>query len=91
MSNVNVYLNKTEVVDVCTRLKCTDGDLPKVTKAILTGATTSKHFRDLGTKQVEQEPVDKEAIIDEYLLNTDIGVMSLRKSGLLTKPKFTPN
>jgi hypothetical protein len=86
MSNVSIYINHKETVDLCTKYNCLDSELNKVLKATLLDNRTSRFFRELGSKSVD---CDKDTIIDEYLANTDIGIISLRRSDITTKPVFT--
>ncbi len=83
--NVNVYLNHKEVVDVCTKFKCNDGELAKVVKATILGHHTSKFFRNLGVTK-EAKPIDEKAIINEYLANTEMGQIAIMKADAISQP-----
>jgi len=86
--NVNVYLNNKEVIDVCTRFNCVDGDLAKVFKATILDSYTSKYFRSLGVSK-EAEEVDEKAIIDKYLRTTEIGVITIMRADAISQPILT--
>lgn len=87
MSNISFWANYEETVSLCTKLKCKDEDIPKVLKASLMDKTSSKHFRELGTKTIESKPFD----INVWLSTHSLSQLVDMKSKADSKPVFTPN
>ena len=90
MSNINIYLNNQQLIDLGTKLNCKYDELPKVIKSSLIEETNSKWYRNwFKDEKVEIVEIDKESIIDEYLRNNEYGVVMQRRSDIMSKPVFT--
>ena len=100
MPNAQFHLNKQEIIDVSTKLNCTNNKIGSVLKASLLDRKNSPDYRNLTPNVSEKDISDeirkaiiheeKDKIIDEYLSENDFPLIMDRKTKLEMRTKFTP-